>query len=169
MQFVNVCSSVQAPGVILPTQSTRGFVPEGHGEFLRNPFSQPSKKRDGWVGKQWNSCQGEYLPTVSYHFHSSGYLLRSQFPYFTRSWPYSVLIDSIRFTVNGLYKNASGMILLIFLDRQPKINHQRYYIAHVTMESKRKINKRFSKVFHSLNKIRLTIACAEVLKLRTTI
>ena len=40
-----------------------------------------------------------------------------------RSRPYPVFIDSIRFIVNGLYKNVSGMILVIFRDRKPEINH----------------------------------------------
>ena len=37
-----------------------------------------------------------------------------------RSRPYPVFIDSIRFIVNGLYKNVSGMILVIFRDRNQK-------------------------------------------------
>ena len=40
-----------------------------------------------------------------------------------RSRPYPVFIDSIRFIVNGLYKNVSTMILVIFRDRKPEINH----------------------------------------------
>ena len=34
-----------------------------------------------------------------------------------------LFIDSIRLIVDGLYKNVSGMILVIFRDRQPEINH----------------------------------------------
>ena len=37
--------------------------------------------------------------------------------------PYPVKIDSTRFIVNGLYKNVSGMILVIFRDRQLEVNH----------------------------------------------
>ena len=50
---------------------------------------------------------------------------------------YPVFIDSVRLIVDGLYKNVSGMILVIFRDRKPEINHKRYYIAHVTIESKK--------------------------------